>query len=184
MDCFRLVLLSSCSRHWRALRFHTSPYRALDGQFTRPVPSRGCSVTDRVLAFHLFGLCQVGRLRDGGRVGSRQFDHTVGGRNCSRTDFQEGAINVVMYSGAPGILISLALILGPSNRAPLSHSAVEGGRHRPPERPCSLHVRPGECRPRGEIAINRRNFLHLLAGASALPLAPHGERLLRDPTGR
>jgi len=27
------------------------------------------------------------------------------------TDFQEAAINVVMYSGAPGILISLALIL-------------------------------------------------------------------------
>jgi hypothetical protein len=36
----------------------------------------------------------------------------------------------------------------------------------------------------GAMKLPRRNFLHLLAGASALPLAPHGERLLRDPTGR
>jgi hypothetical protein len=35
----------------------------------------------------------------------------------------------------------------------------------------------------GAMKLPRRNFLHLLAGASALPLAPHGERLLRDPTG-
>ena len=49
-----------------------------------------CSVTDRVLAFHLFGLCHVGRLRDGGRLGSRQFDHTVGGRNCSRDRLSRG----------------------------------------------------------------------------------------------
>src|SRR4029453_589172 len=92
--------------------------------------SRCCSVTDRVLAVHLFDLCHLGRLRVGARLGSRQLHHTAGGRNCSRDRLSRDRHQRRDVLGcAGGSHFAGAHSLGPSHRAPSVSGRIAGTRN-------------------------------------------------------